>query len=411
MKSIRFCRLQWRRLSALASFATLSAVVAPAAAQLVAVPYYEPSAFVAALEARHLAPQAARFAASAGALVDAISGLCASTGESNQAGARQDNEGRASEARAQARDAWLAAAESWERLQAVLAGATVERRSAIALDFRPARPALIKRSVGLYGKAPPDAKTLERVGAPAKGLPALEWLLWDPDAPQTRQSCRYSLGLAQEVQREAGALASAHAADALRDWREEPDAAAERAAEAVNQWLAGLEALRWRNLGKPLSMLVTKDGTPQEARPDGWPRPSSASHRDAWRARWESLRSLAIGPAPTDGFTPQPAVAPDVISLESLLRGRGRNSDADGWAQVIMTADEAMQALKEESLPPSAQAVGREVAPSVVRPAGVPPLALLQEAVKALDAVKQYMQDTVAPGLKVNLGFSDADGD
>jgi hypothetical protein len=104
-------------------------------------------------------------------------------------------------------------------------------------------------------------------------------------------------------------------------------------------------------------------------------------------------------------------VAPEVISLESLLRGRGRNSEADGWAQVVMAADQAMESLKEESSPRSVQAAGREVAPSVPRPAGLPPLPLLQDAVKALDAVKQYVEETVAPGLKVNLGFSDADGD
>jgi len=32
-------------------------------------------------------------------------------------------------------------------------------------------------------------------------------------------------------------------------------------------------------------------------------------------------------------------------------------------------------------------------------------------AVKALNQVKQQMQDKVAPALQVNIGFSDADGD
>ena len=43
--------------------------------------------------------------------------------------------------------------------------------------------------------------------------------------------------------------------------------------------------------------------------------------------------------------------------------------------------------------------------------AQLPPPAAMQKAVAALDAVKQYMQETVAPALKVTLGFSDADGD
>jgi hypothetical protein len=35
----------------------------------------------------------------------------------------------------------------------------------------------------------------------------------------------------------------------------------------------------------------------------------------------------------------------------------------------------------------------------------------MDEAVKALDAVKQFMQERLAPSLEVTLGFSDADGD
>jgi predicted lipoprotein len=430
---------------AFAALLGLAAVAAPVPAQLIAVPYYGPDAFVAALQARAQAPQAARFDASAQALVEAIESLCAAPGEtmptSRQAAAVQPGE-----ARLQARDAWLAAADAWERLQAVSVGATLARRSARSLDFRPARPALIKRAVGAHGKAkePPDAKALERVGAPAKGLPALEWLLWDRTAPQTPAACRYASGLAQAVHREATALATAHAADAARNWPEEAEAAADRAAEAVNQWLAGLEILRWRYLGKPLAIVSSKGGPSPDANRDIWPRPPSASHREAWQARWESLRNVAIGPAPTDGFGPQPAVAPGVISLEALLRGRGRNDEADGWARLIMTADQAMQALTEadgstpavtqdaargreqpaqppaQGAPPpgtlpsaaeAAQPSGQEIAPLPPRAALLPPRAVMDEAVNALDAVRQFMQDTMAPALKVNLGFSDADGD
>jgi predicted lipoprotein len=323
-----------------ALFAALMSSATPAVAQLIAVPYYGPEAFVAALEARQQAPQAKRFAASAGALADAAEQLCSGSAEALPSAARDDAAGKPGPLRQQARSAWLAAADAWERLQAMPVGATAERRSARSLDFRPARPALIKRSIGVHGrgKEPPDAKALERVGAPAKGLPAIEWLLWDPAAPQTRSACRYAVGLANEVHREAAVLASDHEADAARRWGEDIELATTRAEEAVNQWLAGFEGLRWRYLGKPLAMLADKEGSSAEARQDSWPRPPSASHREAWKARWETLRAVAIGPAPTDGFGPQPEVAPEIISLEAMLRGRGLNREADGWAQVIMTA-------------------------------------------------------------------------
>src|SRR5690606_14314678 len=121
---------------------------------------------------------------------------------------------------------------------------------------------------------------------------------------------------------EAVELAVGHAADATRNWQEESEAAADRADQIINQWLAGLEALRWRQLGKPLSIVATQRDSRTDANGDIWPRPASASHREVWQARWESLRKLAIGPAPTDGFGPQPAVAPALISIEALLRGR-----------------------------------------------------------------------------------------
>src|SRR5690606_12251456 len=212
------------------------------------------------------------------------------------------------------------------------------------------------------GRTPPAARQLERVGAPAKGLPALEWLLWDPAVPTHSAGCRYAIGLAQDVQREAEALAEAHAELATR-WLGGGDGQGDerieaRAAEAINQWLGGLEALRWRQLGKPLAMITRGTGesgrvapataaVPPDPNDDAWPRPPSASHRGAWRARWEALRQVAIGPAPTDGFGPQPSVAPAVISLEALLRGRGRNEDADRWARAVMAADQAMQELAE----------------------------------------------------------------
>jgi uncharacterized protein len=258
------------------------AVAAPASGQ-VAVPYYGPEAFVAALQARFQAPRAQQFEVAAGGLVEAIEALCAApklspreaakaakaaqAATDSAAGDAEDPDEQPGSPLLQARESWLAAANAWERLQALSVGATIERRSARSLDFRPARPPLIKRAVGTHGrgKEPPEAKALERVGTPAKGLPAIEWLLWDSAAPRTAMACRYATGLAQEVHREASALTEAHAAEAGRDWREEGEAAAERAAEAVNQWLAGLEALRWRQLGKPLAVLSSKGSAPGAA--------------------------------------------------------------------------------------------------------------------------------------------------
>ncbi|MGE0796873.1 MAG: imelysin family protein [Lautropia sp.] len=362
----------------------------------VAAPYYGPEAFTAALSARGQAPLAARFDASARQLAEQLAGSCPASGD-------------ATAALRGAQPAWLAAADDWERLDAIAVGATIARRSERAIDFRPVRPRLVVRAISDRGTAaePPDAAALAAVGTPAKGLPALEWLLWAPDAPHDAAACRYAVGVAREVAREAAALAAAHAADAARDWQQDGEAAAARATEAVNQWLAGLEALRWRQLGKPLAVVESQPAAPLDTHRDIWPRPPSASHRAAWQARWQSLRALAAGAAPTDGFGPQPAVAPALISLEALLRGRGRNADADAWATAIGRADRALAAL----LAVPAGVAKRAAGSADTDAAALPSRATMRAAVAALDAVRRLMQARIAPALQVTLGFSDADGD
>jgi hypothetical protein len=92
-----------------------------------------------------------------------------------------------------------------------------------------------------------------------------------------------------------------------------------------------------------------------------------------------------------------------------MLRGRGRNTEADAWAQAVMAADQAMQSLTEAGAAPASS--GQETALLPPVSALLPPVADMEGAVAALDAVKRFMQETIAPALKVTLGFSDADGD
>jgi len=60
---------------------------------------------------------------------------------------------------------------------------------------------------------------------------------------------------------------------------------------------------------------------------------------------------------------------------------------------------------------PAPASAGQELAALPPVTAQLPPIADMQRAVAALDAVKRFMQETVAPALEVTLGFSDADGD
>ena len=355
-----------RRRAGVALFLALALASPVLQAQVVAVPYYDASAYTAALLAHGELPRALALQRESAALQQAVQSLCE----------KQADMAALAGARAQ----WRATTSAWDALYAVALGPTVEQRSARSIDFWPARPPSIRRAID---SAPGDVKALERIGAPAKGLPALEWLLWPGEAARREPACRYAVLLAHDVAREADTLAQAFSQQARRDWKEEGEAASAFASETINQWLGGLEQLRWRMLGKPLAA----------GRRDEFPRVASGSTTETWRAHWGTLQSLAVGPAPNDGFGPAAAVPPGVVTIEAYLRGRGNNPQADAWKRAVQRADRALQPLWRG------------------RTQGLPGNAAMKSAVAALDALKRAMQAEVAPTLEVTLGFSDADGD
>lgn len=322
----------------------LAGIAAPALAQQdwarVAVPFYGPAAVLRGLYRHHALPRALAFDRAAMALATALADGCAP---------------------APARRAWVAAMAAWEGLNAVAVGPLLTRRSARTIDFQPTRPALIDRA--LAAGPPWD---LQRIGTPAKGLPAIEWLLWrqPPSAPR----CAYLQALAAELHGEAQALREEFAVLADREWGEHDGPAA--IAEFVNQWLAGLERLRWAGMERPL----------RAGRPAALPRAASGQTAAAWAAHWQSLRALA---AFAGG--PPPAAGAGLVPIETWLRGRGLNPPADALLQQVARADAALRGLK--------------------------PGAAVLPAAATLRGLKQLVEQQVAAALDVRLGFSDADGD
>ncbi|QAZ38101.1 hypothetical protein C1M51_00935 [Methylibium sp. Pch-M] len=369
MKTMHLARRSAARtlLPSLAALALAGAAV-PAAAQSdwarVAVPVYAPTAVLQGLNAAWTAPRAEAFAREAQALPDAVDALCRS--------------GRALNA---AREQWRRSVQAWELLSTVAVGPLVERRSLRQIDFAPTRPALIEKAVRA---APTDAAAMERVGTPAKGLPALEWLLWTrPVAPGT-PACRYAVEVARDIRREAQALqqafgepvaAKAAAADGDAEGEAVDEASVVAAsAEFVNQWVGGVERLRWAQMEKPLRAAA--------GRAPDWPRAASGGSVASWKAQWEALRGLGVfagGEAPLAGQ--------GLVPLETWLRSKGRNPEADRLVAAARQVDARMQRL------------------DVRRPATV------LDAAKALAALKRVAEADVAPALEVSLGFSDADGD
>lgn len=398
--------------------AGLAAVVWPAlpvgAQQIagnVALPFYQPPDVVQGAWRQWFAPRARDVVLRAEALEAALSAACAAPGGVGAVDA--------------ARAAWAEAALAYGRLSAVSVGPLLQRRSTRQIDFAPTRPELIRRAIA---SAPADLQALERIGTPAKGLPALEWLLWPQPvegsaglagAPRTSSgradaaqgdrasaspsgrhsaslseraravpgaallpgspSCRYAALLAAHLLAEARALEQAFGALALATPAPDDEAAAQAAAvamaELVNQWIGGLERLRWPLMDKPLRSAT-------KGRPPAYPRAASGLVQPAWATHWQGLRTLAVA---AGDAVPQPGI--DLVTLETYARSRGLNALADRWVATVRKVDDAMAGARPDEA------------------------ASVRAASQAVAGLKQLAEAELAPALDIRIGFSDADGD
>jgi predicted lipoprotein len=287
----------------------------------------------------HFIPAAQAFALSTAALRDQLASGCSQPA---------------------ARDAWRAAMLDWERLSAVSVGPLLERRSARSVDFWPTRPAMVSAAV----QAPPaDLAALEQLGAPAKGLPALEWLLWQrsPDAAQ----CSYAALLAQACAGEAQAVLADFQALASQNWT--PETALTVFNEWFSQAVGGFEQLRWKKMGKPA----------RSGRASDWPRATSGNTRAAWQAAWNSLQHFLIG----TGRSQEQGSLNGYIAGENLL----------ALSAQLETAVAQLNTRMQAADPGRVQTV--------------------TAAMQALAKTKQLMEDKIAPELKTMVGFSESDGD
>ena len=299
-----------------------------------------PAAALADLHATWFIPRAANFAQQSANLAPAIEALCAASPEEAPA------------AMGRARSRWLASLDAWERLAGVAIGPTLERRSQRQIDFSPTRPRLIEKAVMA---APASAKDMELIGTPAKGFPALEWLLWVRPVQPATPECRYAVQVARDIEREAQALAAARPAP------QEPQTVP---GELLNQWIGGLERLRWASLEMPQRVAMTTG----KGAPD-FPRLASGGTAIAWAGQWDALRSLAVA------------------ALEPALRERRAQAPADRLIQALNRAGTALAGLDGRDR-------GRVLA-----------------AGQALANLKKLAEGEVATALGVSIGFSDSDGD
>jgi predicted lipoprotein len=262
-----------------------------------------------------------------------------------------------------ARRAWTSSVVAWERVSTVAIGPMLEERVQARLDFMPARPRMIAQAIE---RAPSDGSDMDRIGAPAKGFPALEWLLWTRAMQPASAECRYATQIAQEIEREARSLERAFETAAAVPM----DAKAAKAAlnEFANQWIGGLDRLRWTWMVQP----VQRAATAERRTSAEFPRNASGATAQSWAAQWATLSQFAVA---AEG------------SFSSMLRERGFAKLADSLAQAVERADADIKGL-DPSDPEQVMAAARQ-----------------------LSALKGLVEGNVATALDLRIGFSDADGD
>lgn len=269
---------------------------------------------------------------------------------------------------------WAVTMQAWETLAAVAVGPLLERRSARAIDFWPTRPAQIQRLLdsGLAGLS--DVRSLETVGASARGLPALEWLLFKATDTASRRAL--ALLLAQQVRQEADSLLVGYQQLAHAE-RDEAEAWA-LYGEWFGQAVGGLEQLR---IKKMVPDTRGKDSSP-------WVRGLSRQTAASWLAQAQGLQAFLTGtPAAQAAASQQAAGWPVPGSVNSLLLGRGHLQHS----QMLVQQTAAMV---------QAVALAHPHKPATVRAA--------KTALSKLSALLDTLAGEV---LGISLGFTDADGD
>ncbi len=284
-----------------------------------------------------------------------------------------------------AQSAWRAARRPWKETEVFNFGPVVDEplRYGAKIDFWPARPAAVETVL-----AGPDALDPKALGAAAKGLPAVEYLLFAPGAGEAfRENHRryeYLAVLIEDLITQSRALADAW--DPLRGNYQ---------SELVE---AGRGSSTYDTLSMALSEVVNRMGfTVENIRAD----------------------KLAAGIAP-DG-TPQPDRLESLLSGRSVadirdnLRGIETLYFGDAAARVLALDDYLLHrgfrlaGRMSSELEASRSALGRIDAPLSLAIEDEPEL--VQDAVERLAALQRLIQVDVIGALSLNVRFNDNDGD
>lgn len=305
-----------------------------------------------------LLPRYQRLAEHSQAMSTALTRLCAAPGAEPLASARQ-----------RWRDAYL----DWMAVAPLNWGPTALARSHRQLAFQPTRPDAIEQAVS--ADAGRDADAAQRIGVAAKGLAAIEYLLWIRPA-QLSQPARCAW-LARQ-----GEEAAEHTAQLAREWRDFADELARAGQtdaklypkamtaieELANLMIAGTNELRDKTLLR-LPRLKA----------DAVPGQRSGSSKAAVQRQFDTLRTLARGGDGKSGLASYLDQAADKPVLARQLR------------ESLEASHQAIAALPDP-LTPGKPGAG-------------------QAAARALKNTQTLLENPVTDALGITVSFNESDGD
>lgn len=281
-----------------------------------------------------------------------------------------------------AQAAWSDLRGPWKRLLAVQLGPIVDDGYESALDFWPARTSSIEG--GILSGAQTQAD-IDALGVASKGMPAIEYLLWDPlagDAAilallQASERCNYLRLLAGDVEHGLVELEAAWRDEFAPQWIGAGDnelypTLALAIDDLVNAMIAGLHDIDDMKLGKPIGETVAL--------------PDLVESRFSDRSLLDASDALA-------GFT-------------NAYLG---STDAPGLTLVVAERSEEVDARVREAIDAATAALS--AVPEPLRATVVESPARAIEAREAVHELRTIMTAEVAALLGVTVSLSDNDGD
>lgn len=304
-------------------------------------------------------------ASEAGALHVAVDALCAAPD---------------AEALEVARAAYLTTSRTWERTLPWGFGPVADERLEGEIEFWPTRPDTIETN--LVSGATIDEAWVAGLGVAGKGLPALEYLLFERDAVlEDARRCAYAAAIAAHLETSTARLLAAWEDGYVEEfatagrgstaWRTQLDALS----AMLTQMISSVQRIKTAKLGAPLGL-----DTGGTAQPDAVELPYAHASLAAMVTTLEGLRALWL----VDGG----------FGLDEWVRER----DVELADRVLVEIDAAIAALEAIPEPFSTYVAGTDRTES-------------DAALVAIRQLERTLASDVSAAIALSVMFTDNDGD